>query len=68
VLKMKPQCEHCQRPLPAHESGAHICSFECTFCTDCVAELGECPNCGGQLLPRPQRAEALLSKFPPVPE
>lgn len=34
-----------------------ICSFECTFCNDCVtAVLGNvCPNCGGGFVPRPIR-------------
>ncbi len=34
-----------------------ICSFECTFCRDCVDEvLGDvCPNCGGGFSPRPVR-------------
>jgi hypothetical protein len=26
---------------------AFICSFECTFCAECTAQLGGvCPNCG----------------------
>jgi len=39
---------------------AFICSFECTFCRDCVdGELaGVCPNCGGELVRRPVRASA----------
>jgi len=34
-----------------------ICSFECTFCADCVSEvLGNvCRNCGGGFAPRPIR-------------
>ena len=34
-----------------------ICSYECTFCRDCVtAHLNDvCPNCGGGLAPRPIR-------------
>jgi len=36
-----------------------ICSYECTFCTDCGAALDRvCPNCGGELVPRPRRADA----------
>ena len=35
---------------------ARICSFECTFCPDCATAMKEtCPNCGGELLPRPKR-------------
>jgi len=34
-----------------------ICSFECTFCATCVAEVLDnvCPNCGGGFVPRPVR-------------
>ena len=33
-----------------------ICSFECTFCADCVEQLSNvCPNCGGGFAPRPIR-------------
>jgi len=39
-----------------HEAAATICSFECTFCTACAAELKDvCPNCGGELVARPRR-------------
>lgn len=65
MLKMKPCCERCQQELPAQSTGANICSFECTFCDPCTAQLGACPNCGGQLMPRPPRAPELLGKFPP---
>ena len=36
---------------------AMICSFECTFCRNCVETvLGNvCPNCGGGFCPRPVR-------------
>lgn len=33
-----------------------ICSFECTFCKDCVERLANiCPNCGGGFSGRPIR-------------
>ena len=33
-----------------------ICSFECTFCSDCVDLLQNvCPNCGGGFTARPVR-------------
>ncbi len=34
-----------------------ICSYECTFCRDCVDRRLEnvCPNCGGGFAPRPIR-------------
>ena len=60
MLEMKPACERCATPLPASATNAMICSFECTFCRDCVdGELaGVCPNCGGELVARPVRADA----------
>ena len=57
MLEMKSQCERCQAALPADLSGALICSYECTWCDSCAAELGHrCPNCGGELVVRPTRA------------
>lgn len=56
MLELRPSCEHCQRALPPESTEACICSFECTFCRDCVAQLdGTCPNCGGDFVPRPIR-------------
>jgi hypothetical protein len=55
MLEMRQQCEKCEKPLAA-DGDARICSFECTFCPDCSTEMNEtCPNCGGELLPRPRR-------------
>ena len=65
MLDMRPDCERCGTDLPAHLSGAFICSFECTFCADCSDAMDErCPNCGGELLDRPTRAKQLLEKHP----
>ncbi len=65
MLAMRPDCERCGKDLPAHEPGAFICSFECSFCAVCAEELDElCPNCGGELMDRPTRAKALLEKYP----
>lgn len=66
MLDMRPDCESCGKDLPAEQPGAHICSFECTFCDDCnvAVHKGTCPNCGGILLPRPTRSVTLLEKFP----
>lgn len=57
MLEMKPQCERCSAALPPDSAAARICSYECTFCVDCVQGPlgGVCPNCGGQLQPRPTR-------------
>jgi hypothetical protein len=54
-LVMKGSCERCLIPL-AQSADAAICSYECTFCTACTEALrGVCPNCGGELQPRPRR-------------
>lgn len=55
ALEMRDQCEKCEAPL-AMTGEACICSYECTFCRDCTDGMnGVCPNCGGELLPRPRR-------------
>ena len=66
MLLLKPNCECCDRDLPPDSREAVICSFECTFCADCADTRfdGACPNCGGELLPRPRRAAAKLAKHP----
>lgn len=57
MLDLRPNCEHCRRPLPPEATDAVICSFECTYCTQCVNEFigNVCPNCGGNLVSRPIR-------------
>ncbi len=63
MLKLKPNCECCDRDLPPDAANALICSFECTFCTACAANRlpgGRCPNCGGELLRRPIRPAPML--------
>jgi len=63
MLELRPNCECCDRDLPPGSPDAMICTFECTWCRDCVDRVlhGTCPNCGGNLVPRPVRtAEALL--------
>jgi hypothetical protein len=66
MLLMKPNCECCDRDLPADGAAAMICSFECTFCADCAEDRlgGACPNCGGGLSVRPSRMAPLLARFP----
>ncbi|MFP5076907.1 DUF1272 domain-containing protein [Rhizobium sp. YIM 134829] len=66
MLAMRPNCECCDRDLPPESPEARICSFECTFCADCVEDRlrGVCPNCGGGFTERPQRAARLLAKYP----
>ena len=57
MLEMRAECEKCQKALPPGSTDAVICSFECTFCASCAAEMdGRCPNCSGELVRRPTRA------------
>lgn len=57
MLELRPSCEHCNTALPPHSALARICSFECTFCADCVERVlhNVCPNCGGGFERRPVR-------------
>ena len=57
MLELRPTCENCNTPLPPAAANAMICSFECTFCADCVERvlLNVCPNCGGGFEKRPIR-------------
>lgn len=57
MLELRPNCELCDRDLPPESPAARICSYECTFCADCAerALRHVCPNCGGNLVPRPIR-------------
>ncbi len=66
MLELRPNCECCDRNLPPDAPDAMICTFECTFCADCATRVlrGICPNCGGNLVPRPIRPAAMLAKYP----
>ena len=57
MLELRPTCEHCNKALPADSREARICSYECTFCAECVETRLQnvCPNCGGGFAPRPIR-------------
>ena len=57
MLELRPICEHCAKPLPPDSAEARICSFECTFCAECVEGVLDrvCPTCGGNFVPRPIR-------------
>ena len=57
MLELRPTCEHCNKALPANALDARICSYECTFCANCVEQVltNVCPNCGGGFVPRPIR-------------
>jgi hypothetical protein len=57
ALEMKIKCEKCGKELQ-HDSEAFICSYECTFCSECSAGMKHiCPNCGGELVTRPKRVK-----------
>ena len=57
ALELRPNCEFCDVDLPPNSLAARICTYECTFCADCVEDvLGNvCPNCGGGFEKRPIR-------------
>ena len=57
ALQLRPNCEYCDIDLPPASTLARICSYECTFCADCVQRHlhNVCPNCGGGFAPRPIR-------------
>ena len=66
MLELRPSCELCDRDLPPESTAAMICTFECTFCAQCVRETlcNVCPNCGGGFAPRPIRPREPLSRYP----
>lgn len=66
MLELRPNCECCDKDLPPSSQEAFICSFECTFCQNCVEQVlnDTCPNCSGNLVPRPIRPADKLVRFP----
>lgn len=60
MLQLRPNCECCDKDLPPNAADARICTYECTFCADCVETVlrNVCPNCGGGFAPRPVRPVA----------
>ena len=76
ALELRPNCEYCDKDLPPASTEARICTYECTFCADCVEHAlhDVCPNCGGGFEPRPIRPAtewrpglSLASARPPPP-
>ncbi len=57
ALELRPNCEYCDKDLPPDAAEAQICTYECTFCADCVDNVlhNVCPNCGGGFALRPIR-------------
>ena len=66
MLEIRPICENCGKALPNESTEAMICTFECTYCRDCVTNLlhNVCPNCGGGFEKRPIRPKEKLTKNP----
>ncbi len=66
MLEIKISCENCNKELPNDSSDAMICTYECTFCKDCVDDIlfNVCPNCGGGFEKRPTRPKDSLVKNP----
>ncbi len=66
MLEIRPVCENCAKSLPNESTEALVCTFECTFCKDCVDNILEniCPNCGGGFEKRPIRPADKLLKYP----
>lgn len=66
MLQLRPNCECCNQDLPNDSTDARICTFECTFCSDCAEHRlhNTCPNCGGELVRRPRRPAAALARHP----
>lgn len=66
MLEIRPNCECCDRDLSVDNPDVFICSFECTWCADCVTTFDNsmCPNCGGNLTRRPIRPASTLVDNP----
>ncbi len=57
MLELRPNYELCDCDLLPSAENARICSYECTYCADCVGTRvhNVCPTCGGGFVPRPIR-------------
>lgn len=66
MLELRPNCECCDKDLPPSSAEAVICTFECTFCTECSESVLNhlCPNCAGNLVQRPIRPLEALKNNP----
>ena len=53
MLELRPNCECCDKDLPPDSPEAFICSFECTFCRDCMTTRTAAANwCGALCVPK----------------
>lgn len=66
MLALRPNCECCDKNLPPAAEVMN-CTFECTFCRDCVdGKLGGvCPNRGENFASRPIPPAGKLQNYPP---
>ncbi len=66
MLELRPNCEWCGRDLPPESPEARICSYECTYCAECVETVlhNVCATCGGGLTPRPIRPREAYRDHP----
>ena len=66
MLEIRLNCENCGESLPNESENAMICTYECTFCRDCVENILQnvCPNCGGGFEKRPTRPKEWIAKHP----
>lgn len=57
MLELRPNCELCNVDLPPACENAFICTYECTYCENCVKTVlhDVCPTCGGNFTQRPIR-------------
>jgi hypothetical protein len=64
MLELRPNCEFCDKDLPPTSGEARICSYECTYCAECVEIVLQnvCPTCGGGFEPRPIRPQQAYRK------
>ncbi len=69
-MEIRLNCENCDKLLPNGDNNAMICTFDCTFCAECVDKVlfNVCPNCGGGFEKRPTRPKQYLAKYPPSNE
>jgi uncharacterized protein len=66
MLQLRPNCECCNKDLPAESTDALICTYECTYCVACGDGVlrGTCQNCQGELVRRPRRPAHKLAQDP----
>ncbi|WP_395004458.1 DUF1272 domain-containing protein [Cypionkella sp.] len=54
MLELRPNCEWCDTDLPPDFSDDRICSYECSYCAECVENVlyNVCATCGGSFRAR----------------